>query len=97
MTLAASLWLFRARIAAPKMLLLDEPAEGIQPDIIKQIGAVIASLRDEGRVAIVLVEQYFDFAYGLANVFVALNRGSVVLNAPRAQVACEAVLERVKI
>lgn len=87
----------RALITQPKVLLLDEPTEGIQPNIIKQIGTVIASLRDEGKIAIVLVEQYFDFAYGLADQFVALNRGSVVLNAPRAQVTREAVLERVTI
>jgi urea transport system ATP-binding protein len=55
----------RALITKPKLLLLDEPTEGIQPNIIQQIGRVIAHLRDRGDMAIVLVEQYFDFAYDL--------------------------------
>jgi ABC-type branched-subunit amino acid transport system ATPase component len=56
-------------------LLLDEPTEGIQPNIIQQIGRVIALLRDQGEMAIVLVEQYFDFAYDLADRFCVLERG----------------------
>ena len=87
----------RALIMRPRVLLLDEPTEGIQPNIIKQIGRVIEGLRDEGEIAIVLVEQYFDFAYGLADEFVALNRGSVVLNEPKADVSRERLLERVSI
>ncbi len=87
----------RALITKPRVLLLDEPTEGIQPNIIKQIGRVIAGLRDEGEIAIVLVEQYFDFAFGLADEFVALNRGSVVLREPKAQVSREKLLERVSI
>ena len=70
----------RALIAKPKLLLLDEPTEGIQPNIIQQIGEVIGHLRDQGDMAIVLVEQYFEFAYKLANQFVALRRGEVVLS-----------------
>ena len=70
----------RALIAKPRLLLLDEPTEGIQPNIIQQIGEVIAHLRDQGDMAIVLVEQYFEFAYKLANQFVALRRGEVVLS-----------------
>lgn len=70
----------RALIAKPKLLLLDEPTEGIQPNIIQQIGEVISHLRDQGDMAIVLVEQYFEFAYKLANQFVALRRGEVVLS-----------------
>lgn len=87
----------RALIMRPRVLLLDEPTEGIQPNIIKQIGRVIEGLRDEGEIAIVLVEQFFDFAYGLADEFVALNRGSVVLSEPKAQVSRERLLERVSI
>jgi urea transport system ATP-binding protein len=79
------------------VLLLDEPTEGIQPNIIKQIGRVIAGLRDEGEIAIVLVEQFFDFAFGLADEFVALNRGAVVLSEPKANVSREKLLERVSI
>ena len=54
----------RAMVTRPKLLLMDEPTEGIQPSIIKDIGRAIRYLRDQGRMAIVLVEQYFDFAVG---------------------------------
>jgi urea transport system ATP-binding protein len=74
----------RALIMRPKLLLLDEPTEGIQPNIIQQIGRVIAHLRDEGKMAIVLVEQYFDFAFGLGDRFTVLKRGSVVFEAQKA-------------
>ena len=87
----------RALIARPRVLLLDEPTEGIQPNIIKQIGRVIALLREEGEIAIVLVEQYFDFAYGLADRFCVLNRGAVVLSRPAAEVTREEMLARVSI
>ncbi|MBK5927741.1 urea ABC transporter ATP-binding subunit UrtE [Rhodobaculum claviforme] len=87
----------RALIARPRVLLLDEPTEGIQPNIIQQIGRVIALLRDEGEIAIVLVEQYFDFAYGLADEFCVLNRGEVVLSRPAADVTRAEILERVSI
>ena len=76
----------RALITKPKLLLLDEPTEGIQPNIIQQIGRVIAYLRDQGTMAIVLVEQYFDFAYGLADRFVVMRRGSVSLAGRRDEV-----------
>jgi urea transport system ATP-binding protein len=68
----------RALITKPKLLLLDEPTEGIQPNIIQQIGEVIRQLRARGDMAIVLVEQYFDFAYDLADQVLVLQRGSVV-------------------
>ena len=70
----------RALITRPKLLLLDEPTEGIQPNIIQQIGRVIAMLRDRGDMAIILVEQYFDFAFDLADSFVVLRRGAVTLS-----------------
>ncbi len=69
----------RAMITRPRVLLLDEPTEGIQPNIIQQIGRVIELLKARGDVAIVLVEQYFDFAYGLADAFCVLKRGQVAL------------------
>lgn len=69
----------RAMITRPRVLLLDEPTEGIQPNIIQQIGRVIEMLKARGDVAIVLVEQYFDFAYGLADAFCVLKRGQVAL------------------
>jgi len=60
------------------VLLLDEPTEGIQPSIIKDIERVIAMLRDRGTMSIILVEQYFDFARRLADSFIIMNRGRVI-------------------
>jgi urea transport system ATP-binding protein len=73
----------RALVMRPKLLLLDEPTEGIQPSIIKDIERVIALLRDRGSMAIVLVEQYFDFAKRLADNFIVLDRGRTVLAGDR--------------
>ena len=73
----------RALVMRPKLLLLDEPTEGIQPSIIKDIERVIALLRDRGTMAIVLVEQYFDFAKRLADSFIVLDRGRTVLAGDR--------------
>jgi urea transport system ATP-binding protein len=70
----------RALVTRPRLLLLDEPTEGIQPSIIKDIERVIALLRDRGGMAIILVEQYFEFAKRLADQFVILNRGKTVLS-----------------
>lgn len=70
----------RALITKPKLLLLDEPTEGIQPNIIQQIGRVISFLKDRGDMAIVLVEQYFDFAFGLADDIYVMERGQMILN-----------------
>jgi urea transport system ATP-binding protein len=69
----------RALVMRPKLLVLDEPTEGIQPSIIKDIGRAIQYLRHQGGMAIVLVEQYFDFARDLADSFVLMNRGEVVM------------------
>jgi urea transport system ATP-binding protein len=69
----------RALVARPKLLVLDEPTEGIQPSIIKDIGRAISYLREQGRMAILLVEQYFDFARALADTFAVMERGEVVL------------------
>ena len=68
----------RALLLKPKLLILDEPTEGIQPSIIKDIQRVIELLRDRGEMAIVLVEQYLDFAAELAVDFIILERGRVV-------------------
>ncbi|MGZ9810995.1 urea ABC transporter ATP-binding subunit UrtE [Pseudoroseicyclus sp. H15] len=87
----------RALITRPKVLLLDEPTEGIQPNIIKQIGHVISQLRDEGEMAVVLVEQFFDFAYELADSFVAIRRGAVEMSEPRSEVDRERLLACVTI
>ncbi len=74
----------RALVTRPKLLVLDEPTEGIQPSIIKDIGRAITYLRDKGTMAIVLVEQYFDFAKELTDTFVVLERGEVVLSGTKA-------------
>lgn len=68
----------RALAAGPKLLVLDEPTEGIQPSVIKDIGRVIRMLADRGDMAIVLVEQYYDFAQELADDYVVMERGSVL-------------------
>jgi urea transport system ATP-binding protein len=69
----------RAMVMGPKLLLMDEPTEGIQPSIIKDIGRAITFLRDQGHMAIVLVEQYFDFAVELADRYAVMDRGRVVI------------------
>jgi len=68
----------RALAAAPKLLVLDEPTEGIQPSIIKDIGRVIRMLADRGDMAILLVEQYYDFAEALADDYIVMERGAVL-------------------
>lgn len=73
----------RALITRPRILLLDEPTEGIQPNIIAQIGRVIAALRDRGDMAIVLVEQFFDFAWNLGDDFLVMERGRAVMQGPK--------------
>jgi urea transport system ATP-binding protein len=70
----------RALVMQPKLIVLDEPTEGIQPSIIKDIGRAIYYLRSQGKMAIVLVEQYFDFARALADSFAVMERGEVVLS-----------------
>ena len=67
----------RALVMQPKLLLLDEPTEGIQPSVIRQIGRVIDRLRNESGMAILLVEQYFDFAWELANSVYVMQRGQI--------------------
>lgn len=87
----------RALITRPRVLLLDEPTEGIQPNIIKQIGEVISLLRDEGEISIVLVEQFFDFAVGLADEFVVMTRGEVSYHTDKAGLDRDRLLESVSI
>jgi urea transport system ATP-binding protein len=69
----------RALVTRPRVLILDEPTEGIQPSIIKDIGNAIRYLRQQGTMAILLVEQYFDFAKSLADTYAVMDRGEVVL------------------
>jgi len=70
----------RALAMKPKVLILDEPTEGIQPSIIKDIERVIQALSERGDMAILLVEQYYDFARELADHYVVLRRGEIILN-----------------
>lgn len=81
----------RALVTKPRLLLMDEPTEGIQPNIITLIGDVIKQLRDEGEMALVLVEQYFDFAYDLADRFYVLSRGQAVFSSRKADTTREDV------
>ena len=83
----------RALVMRPKLLLLDEPTEGIQPSIIKDTGRAIAYLRGLGQMAIILVEQYLDFAQELGDQFAVMDRGAVVYAASRADMD-EAALKR---
>ena len=73
----------RALVMRPRLLLLDEPTEGIQPSIIKDIGRAIAYLRNLGQIAVVLVEQYLDFARALGDLFVVMDRGAIVYSCTR--------------
>ena len=76
----------RAITMRPKLLILDEPTEGIQPSIIKDIGRAIEVLRDRGDMGIVLVEQFFDFAWELADRISVLDRGRVNLSGARNEI-----------
>ena len=81
----------RALAADPKLLILDEPTEGIQPSIIKDIGRVISTLAQSGEMAILLVEQYYDFARELADHYVVMSRGEVVKAGPGSEMDAENV------
>lgn len=81
----------RALVAEPKIIILDEPTEGIQPSIIKDIGRVIHMLRERGDIGILLCEQYFEFAKDLADQFIVLSRGEVVARGDRGQIDSEDV------
>jgi urea transport system ATP-binding protein len=87
----------RALAAGPKLLILDEPTEGIQPSIIKDIGRVIRMLADRGDMAIVLVEQYYDFAQELADAYVVMERGSVLAQGLGANMEADGVRNMVAI
>ena len=87
----------RALVMRPRLLLLDEPTEGIQPSIIKDIGRAISYLRGRKDMAIILVEQYFDFARELADRFVIMERGAIVQQGDRAALAGDDVRQRLAI
>jgi urea transport system ATP-binding protein len=87
----------RALAAGPKLLMLDEPTEGIQPSIIKDIGRVIRMLADRKTMAIVLVEQYYDFAAGLADQYLVMERGQVVAQGRGPDMEADGVRQRMSI
>jgi urea transport system ATP-binding protein len=87
----------RALAAAPKLLMLDEPTEGIQPSIIKDIGRVIRMLADRKTMAIVLVEQYYDFAAELADQYLVMERGEVIMRGRGADMERDGVRGRMSI
>jgi urea transport system ATP-binding protein len=87
----------RALAAGPKLLMLDEPTEGIQPSIIKDIGRVIRMLADRGTMAIVLVEQYYDFAAELADQYLVMERGEIVARGRGADMEADGVRQKMSI
>jgi urea transport system ATP-binding protein len=87
----------RALVMRPKVLVLDEPTEGIQPSVIKDIARAIRYLRERGDIAILLVEQYFDFAAELADNFAVMERGRLVLAGDRAAMRSEDVRRRISL
>jgi urea transport system ATP-binding protein len=87
----------RALAAGPKLLLLDEPTEGIQPSIIKDIGRVVRMLAGRKTMAIVLVEQYYDFAAELADQYLVMERGEIVARGAGGRMAADGVRERMSI
>ena len=87
----------RALAAGPKLLILDEPTEGIQPSIIKDIGRVIRMLADRGSMAIVLCEQYYDFAEELADDYLVMERGVVIARGPGSEMEAKGVRQLVAI
>jgi urea transport system ATP-binding protein len=87
----------RALVMRPRLLVLDEPTEGIQPSIIKDIGRAISYLRERKDMAILLVEQYFDFARDLADRFVVMERGEIIRQGDRSALEGDDVRQRLAI
>ncbi len=87
----------RALITKPKLLLLDEPTEGIQPSIIKQIGRVIEALKKRKNIAIVIIEQYFDFAYKLSDQIYVMKQGKFVISGKKQDLDKEKIKKAVSI
>jgi urea transport system ATP-binding protein len=87
----------RALAAGPKLLILDEPTEGIQPSIIKDIGRVIRMLADRGDMAILLCEQFYDFAEALADHYCVMERGEVIASGPGSDMQSKGIRQLVAI
>jgi urea transport system ATP-binding protein len=87
----------RAMLTEPKLLILDEPTEGIQPSIIDLIGDTLLKIKAETGISILLVEQYLDFAQALADIFYILDRGAVVAHGPIAELTGDVVKEHLMV
>ena len=87
----------RALAAEPKLLILDEPTEGIQPSIIKDIERAIRALAESGEMAILLVEQYYDFARSLADQYIVMERGEIVMRGEGKNMDADGVRERLSV
>ncbi|TAG29090.1 MAG: urea ABC transporter ATP-binding subunit UrtE [Verrucomicrobia bacterium] len=87
----------RALLTKPKVLLLDEPTEGIQPSIIEEIGDTLKKLRASGRLSILLVEQYVDFCRAIADRFYAMDRGAVTISGPISELTDEVVQKHLQV
>ncbi len=87
----------RALAGGPKVLLLDEPTEGIQPSVIKDIGRVIRHLAAKGEMAIVLVEQFYDFAAELADQYLVMERGEIVQRGAGTDMEADGVRQRMSL
>ena len=87
----------RAMLTEPKLLILDEPTEGIQPSIIDLIGDTLHKIKVETGISILLVEQYLDFAQALADIFYIMDRGAVVAHGPIAELTDDVVKQHLMV
>jgi urea transport system ATP-binding protein len=87
----------RALLTDPKVLILDEPTEGIQPNIIDQIGDTLVKIKKEGKISILLVEQYLDFCMAVADSFFIMDRGAIVANGAIAELSDQIIKEHLTV
>jgi urea transport system ATP-binding protein len=87
----------RALLTNPRVLILDEPTEGIQPNIIDQIGATLLKIKKEGQISILLVEQYLDFCLEVADTFYIMDRGAIVVDGPIAELSEDLVRQHLTV